>query len=482
MFQRPNTRWPIVIAGFVSWIGLMTIPLYHASINNTFGPILFLAYLVAMVLLVIFEEESAGLLVGASLALNVGYPESSTDAFLPHVPLLLLGALHIRIMIGSKQWRSQKGYSKKDHLFLFLYLGAGFASTFFQRFHAEPFWEMIRETLIVIAAFNWLAKHRRQKPLMLEWMTVFSLSLWIVLVYAVFFSPHPEKGAPIPFFQNANYFSGAMSIALPFAIWLGWSRRDIWRWIGWGLAGSFLFGIIWFQSRGAWVGLAGGSLFFVWYLSKNLAQRLALAGFLVAGVTTVMLYSVNLNYGVESNTGESVEETSGSEGLASIVDTKTNFSNLERIMRWKIALRLFQDRPWLGQQPRRFAKRFKYKLNSMAEVEAISYWYGWEGAAHSEYLTRLAERGVIGVIPFLLYFGYLFWILYKLIRYKRLGRLWGSLIAFSLGTWVVHGIFNDLTASDAIYIPLMMMAGYIVQMKPETWTTPANLEDDFAEE
>ena len=153
----------------------------------------------------------------------------------------------------------------------------------------------------------------------------------------------------------------------------------------------------------------------------------------------------------------------------SIGDTETNFSNRERIIRWKVALRLFVDHPILGVQPDRFGQRFKFKLESMEEVEQISYWYGWYGGAHSEYLTRLAERGLPATLLFMGYFVWVLLVLFRLIRYEVLGRVWGACIAFALGTWLVHGFFNDLSTEIVVWMPIMLIAGYIIQMKLDKW-------------
>ncbi len=472
LLKEPNTRWGIVIAGWLSGLSLSFLPVYAPILPAGYGAILALGVLISLFMMLYFHPIWTGLLVPAMLAVNVSYPEGELESFISHTPLFILFFVYLRSLFlpGNYQPKGRRRYNKWDHIFLIAYLAMTMFSVTLQRTHAEPLFAFFRETLMAVAILVWMYRFKERKQLILDWMLVFSLGLLVVLVYSVFFSPYPGKGGPIPFFPNANYFSALLSIALPFMVWLGWSRRDVWRWIGWGMAASFLFGIIWFQSRGAWVGLAGGLVFFVLYLSRSLGQRLALAGVLVAGVTSILVYTLSPG----SFNAEPVEETSTHETgsghmdqLWSIIDTRENFSNRERIMRWKLAYRLFIDHPLLGVQPRRFQKRFKYKLEDRGEVSLISYWDGWRGGAHSEYMTRMAERGILGTLPFLAYWFMILFTLYRLIQKERLGRIWGACLAFALGTWLTHGIFNDLSTLNAVWIAVMVIAAYIMQMKPE---------------
>ena len=135
-------------------------------------------------------------------------------------------------------------------------------------------------------------------------------------------------------------------------------------------------------------------------------------------------------------------------------------------MRWRVAWRLCLDHPFIGVQPARYSRRFKYKLQSMEEVEQISYWFGWDGGAHPEYMTRLAERGFLATFLFVGYFIWVLLILFRLVNKQKLGRVWSACLAFALGTWLVHGFFNDLSTVTVVWLPLILIAGYILQLKP----------------
>lgn len=464
LFKRGRTNWGIVIAGLLAGVAMSTVPLYEELVEPGIGSLLGLGVFIALALMIWFENQWAGLLVALMLALNISFPDNDTESTYRFVPVILLAGVYGRVLIKGKAWNgNREGFSKMNHVLLIMYFLTGIASIYVQRFHIDGLSSVLREFLVSVSIFAWLAGHRRQKYLLLEWMVVFSIGLWMVLVYSVFFNSEWGKGATMPFFINANYFSAVLSIALPFMFWLAWSRKDAWRWLGIVIGTSFLLGIVWFQSRGAWVGLAGGVVFFVWFISRNSRQRLAIAGFLLAGATTLVFWVANSDQ--LSNRQDPIEVSQ----LESILDTRTNFSNRERILRWKVALRLFQSHPIWGVQQGQYPRKFKFELEDMGEVAQISYWNGWSGGAHSEYLTRLAERGLPGTLLFLSYLIVVMVVLFRLIKNDILGRVWGGCLAFALGTWMTHGIFNDLSTSSSVWIPLMLIIGYILQMKPDAW-------------
>ena len=65
----------------------------------------------------------------------------------------------------------------------------------------------------------------------------------------------------------------------------------------------------------------------------------------------------------------------------------TDASNLERINRWKSAIRLFQERPHLGWGPDLSVSLCPYQ--NYYEKTVISTNAGDMGNAHSEYLSAL---------------------------------------------------------------------------------------------
>jgi|GEM_PF-4009132 len=462
---QANSRWGIMVAGTVAVLVFGLFPWISEQVSPGVEALIGLGILIGVLLLCWFENYFAGMLVAISISLTESYQGSGEEFGIFQVPYALLTGM---VVIGwFRQQKSERIWYQapvKAHWPLMFYLGFSLASCILQRWHGDAGGIVVGEILVSYAVLTWMYLQRSQKNALQDWMLAFCLGLTVVLSYALIWSPHPGKAAPMPFYFNANYFSAALSLGLPFLIWLAWSRRKAWRVLGIVGAAYFLFGIVWFQSRGAWVGLGGGLAGFVLIAGKNWKQKAAFGGVMALTITSLLLWSQHPDR-LDS------EPDTHYDALLSISDTQNNFSNQERLLRWKLAWRLSLKHPLLGVQPGRYERRFKFELENKMEVERISYWYGWLGSAHSEYLTRLAERGWPGALSFIGYFGLVFFLLYRSVQQNWLDRWWAGAIGFALGSWAVHGVFNDLSSANPIWIALLIISGYVLLVTSRRATT-----------
>ncbi|MEM7039523.1 MAG: O-antigen ligase family protein, partial [Bacteroidota bacterium] len=158
-----------------------------------------------------------------------------------------------------------------------------------------------------------------------------------------------------------------------------------------------------------------------------------------------------------------------SEYLRSIADPEGGFSNRERVLRWQLALRMAADRPLFGHGPGRYAPNFKDYLHDKAELERISYWFGFTKGGHSDLLTALAETGYPGALLLLAFFSALGHRLWQNVqrstaetRFLHLG------LFFALSTWLVHGLFNDLLAVQPYVLLIGAAVGMVVYHTPHS--------------
>ena len=150
---------------------------------------------------------------------------------------------------------------------------------------------------------------------------------------------------------------------------------------------------------------------------------------------------------------ENRQDSSGElpQHLRSISNITTDASNMERINRWKSALRMFRERPLLGWGPGTY--QFGYAPFQMADEKTIiSTTYGEGGNAHSEYLGSLAESGIPGM---LLYLTLLLLVFFKAIKaYYNARDSWSRMVILAmmagLMTYVVHGALNNFLDTDKI--------------------------------
>ena len=132
-------------------------------------------------------------------------------------------------------------------------------------------------------------------------------------------------------------------------------------------------------------------------------------------------------------------------------------------MRWELALRMWQEEPLNGIGIGNYEEQFKFYLENQEEVRQISYWFGWERAAHSEIFTRLAEQGIVGAGFYVLLFGMPF-VFFQVILKKRIwSRQFVAVTAAAYASFLIHGLFNDLTESFSVTASAILIWAFAYQ-------------------
>jgi O-antigen ligase len=198
------------------------------------------------------------------------------------------------------------------------------------------------------------------------------------------------------------------------------------------------------------------------FLILRISWKIILPGLVIAIVVIATSWS-----GLMIRLNENRQESSGKimNHLRSVYNIRSDASNMERVNRWKSALRMFREKPITGWGPATY--QFKYAPFQMAsEKTIISTNYGEGGNAHSEYLGSLAEEGIPGLIFYLsLLFisirkGIIIWKTHpdNQIRYMVLALIAG------LVTYVVHGAMNNFLDTDKISALFWGMIAAIVSI------------------
>lgn len=266
-----------------------------------------------------------------------------------------------------------------------------------------------------------------------------------------------------PFFNDHTSFGAALAFCIPVIIYL-LTIREFSKTTRAGLflllmvfSTAFLFS----YSRAAWLSLvvaAGVALFLVLRLSWKILVPLFLGLAIIFFMSWPDFVSI-----LNKNRHDSSDDLKSH--LQSISNIRSDASNMERINRWKAALRMFRERPLLGWGPATY--QFKYAPFQMAEEKTIiSTNYGEGGNAHSEYLGSLVDSGLPGVLLYLLLLiisirkGILIW---KGHWDKQVRNMALALVA-ALVTYVVHGGLNNFLDTDKISALFWGMIAAIVAL------------------
>jgi putative inorganic carbon (HCO3(-)) transporter len=252
-----------------------------------------------------------------------------------------------------------------------------------------------------------------------------------------------------PFFNDHTSFGAALAFCIPVIIYLLLIRETtkIARTVLSILLLFFSAAFVFSYSRAAWLSLLIAALVASFLLLK-ISWKIVFPAILFLIIIISMSWS---NLMIQLN--ENKQESSGNikSHFQSIANIRSDASNMERVNRWKCALRMFREKPLMGWGPATY--QFKYAPFQMAsEKTIISTNYGEGGNAHSEYLSSLVESGIPGLMLYILLLfvsilkGIKIWKTHndRQIRYLAIALVAGIV------TYAVHGALNNFLDTDKI--------------------------------
>ena len=261
------------------------------------------------------------------------------------------------------------------------------------------------------------------------------------------FSKTASIMASYPFIKEHTAYGAILALYAPAAIAFAFvSKENINRKaLALGVFVVLFGGLILSYTRAAWVSvIAAGLVALVMYLRIN--------KFTFWGLTAVVLLIIAVNLqpllqSLEKNNQDSSDNLG--EHVESISNISTDASNLERINRWKSAMRMFNERPFMGFGPGTY--QFTYApYQKPYEKTIISTNNGDVGNAHSEYIGPMAEQGVFGLLLTLL-------LVYQMMRTgirvyyqsaSKKARMYALTAMCGLVTYWVHGFLNNFLDND----------------------------------
>lgn len=251
-----------------------------------------------------------------------------------------------------------------------------------------------------------------------------------------------------PFLPDHTSYGAILAMILPFLIGFGFypKYRTSQKMLTWFLVLIVFIALILSYTRAAWlsVGIALGCYLLI---------RFRVKFYVLVLVSTCILAVVYVNrtdiiMKMEQNRQDSSKDLT--KHLQSIYNIQSDVSNLERINRWKCALRMFEERPVFGWGPGTYM--FQYAPFQMwRDKTVISTNMGDWGNAHSEYIGPLAESGILGTLTLIILIITVFYIGLK--RYASLDKERSTkilLLCAILGliTYCTHGFLNNFLDTD----------------------------------
>ena len=266
-----------------------------------------------------------------------------------------------------------------------------------------------------------------------------------------------------PFYKDHTSYGALLAMFIPvlvgFASFSNYSKN--FKAIVWLLIGIFLFALVLSYTRAAWLSILGALMVLVVVLMKIKFRTIVILALIAFAIA--FQYREQLFINLEKNKQDASADFK--EHIKSISNVASDASNLERINRWKSALRMFQEKPVLGWGPGTYM--FKYAPFQFSyEKTIISTNAGNMGNAHSEYIGPLAESGVLGTLTFL---AIIITTIYTGIRVFRRAKekelkMFAMVFLLGLITYYLHGFLNNFLDTDKASVPFWGFTAILVAL------------------
>jgi O-antigen ligase len=289
-----------------------------------------------------------------------------------------------------------------------------------------------------------------------KYIIAYSTGLAVVVIYFLFraggaglLNQQFAHSACYPFFNDHTSFGASMAFLLvPLTVILIRKNSGVTsRVFVSALIILFIAGFIFSYSRAAWVSLIAAMALslILWLRMPVRLLTVTAAGFIMA-----LVFSAGWIWQKMDSTTEDSSADLG-QHLRSSSNISTDQSNLERINRWRCALKMTGEKPLFGWGPGTY--QFNYgPFQKASDRTIISTDFGDAGNAHSEYLGTMSESGLPGALIYLLFT--VFTVITGIRVWYREKRTYTGYFALAiltgLMTYVVHGIMNSFLDSDKI--------------------------------
>lgn len=266
-------------------------------------------------------------------------------------------------------------------------------------------WKFTLSRMWILAAFYIMPLHLfTERENIFRYLWVYAISFISVIIYTLvrlsgfgFFNKNAANFVVSPLLPDHTSYGAILAMLIPLIILTVFIKRFAHRrLLTIGVTSLYLVALLLSYTRAAWVGLSASAVLMVMLMLRIRAKTIVVMS--ISLLAVVIAFSSQIFDLLEKNRQDSSNNIQ--EQISSIFNISTDVSNLERINRWKSAIRMFQDCPIFGFGPGTY--KFQYAPYQFAyDRTVISTNSGDVGSAHSEYLGSLAESGLLGAVTFI---------------------------------------------------------------------------------
>ncbi len=431
-----------------------------------------LPFLLAAALLAVFSFDKLVWFVVffAPLSVELRYlmPEIGFSMFLPTEPILFAVLLLFLLKVAHERKFDRKILLHPVSLAIYLNLIWIFITALTSSMPIVSFKFLLGRIWFLVAFYFIMAKIFTGGNKIEKYVWLYLAGFLIVIFYSIYrhwgyglLNKQAAHFVVFPFYNDHTSYGAAIAMYLPFAALFTLSRNypvKV-RALSAVVTGILLIAFILSYSRAAWLSMMAALTVLAVIMLRIRFKTIAITAIVV--LTFIFSFQTEIVMYLERNSDESSSNLT--EHFSSMTNISSDASNLERLNRWKSALRMFEERPVFGYGPGTYSFQYgKYQLKKDRTI--ISTNAGDGGNAHSEYLGPLAESGVAGTVTFLII---IITLMYTAINtWSRLDdpRLRGIVLAALIGliTYYIHGFLNNFLDTDKLSVPFWGFTAMIV--------------------
>ncbi|MFW5851696.1 MAG: O-antigen ligase family protein [Bacteroidota bacterium] len=407
----------------------------------------------------------------APLSIQLSYflPDASLDMSLPTEPFLfgVMGLFFLKLI--TERRFDKKVLAHPVSISIYFYLIWLFLTSLSSELPIVSFKYLLVRLWFIVNFYFLVTQLVEDKSYISKYLWAYTLGLMIVIGITLFkhaqeeFTQKAGHYVMHPFFNDHTSYGAALAMILPAIIGITQSVRKTFniRFLQIFAISIILIALVFSYTRAAWLSLVVA--IGIWILIK---LRIKFRSLVIIGILSLSILipiSHSIMYSLEKN--DEVSSTDFSAHIKSMSNITTDASNLERINRWKSAIRMFEERPVMGWGPGTYM--FLYAPFQHSEDRTIISTNAADlGNAHSEYLGLLSEAGFIGSLSFILIIILTLTTVFRL--YYRTHNDTTKKIALSLClgliTYYVHGFLNNFLDYDKISLLFWSFTAIIVAL------------------
>lgn len=307
----------------------------------------------------------------------------------------------------------------------------------------------------------------QDKKNIIRFVYFYSTALAIVICYTTVIHAQfnfNEKAADwvvSPFYNDHTAYGAALAMFIPVMVSFLFLKNlsKLSKVFALGFFCLFMMAIILSFARAGWLSLGIALSIFVTLFLKIRFRTLVLT----FASAAVLFFTFQTEIVMVLSKNDTDAKGGFANNIESMSNISTDASNLERLNRWSCAIRMWQDKPFLGWGPGTYM--FKYAPYQLSrETTIISTNFGTNGNAHSEYLGPLSEQGILGMLIVIVLLFYTTSLGYRLVYSlaDREDRILCIGIFLGLMTYFVHGFLNNFLDTDKLSLPFWAFLAALV--------------------